>query len=144
MFYKALGQSRGVFIRILGSMWSLKNILYIPITCDLGYKANQNIFGWQGHTEHKAVQETGFKKDEEFLRWCSCLIIWLLSSVEVLVQSLALHSGLRIQHHCSCGVSHSSSSDLIPGLGTFICHGCSGKREKKKKKKKKEKRKKKG
>ena len=30
-------------------------------------------------------------------------------------------SGLRIQCCCSCGIGYSSSSDLIPGLGTSMC-----------------------
>ena len=55
------------------------------------------------------------------------------ASVEMLVQSPARHSGLRIQCCCSCGAGHSASSDLIPGQGTSICHGCSWKRKKKKK-----------
>lgn len=35
---------------------------------------------------------------------------------------------LRFQHCHSCGIVCSSSSDLIAGLGTSICYGCSKKR----------------
>ena len=35
------------------------------------------------------------------------------------------HSGLRIQHCCSCGVDHSCGSNAVPGLGTSIFSGCS-------------------
>ena len=50
-----------------------------------------------------------------FLLWWSDLMIWLVS-LEVLVQSTAQHSGLRIQHCCSCGIGCSSGSVLICGL----------------------------
>ena len=56
----------------------------------------------------------------------------LLVSVEVLVRSLAWCSGLRIQHCCSCGVSHSSGLHSFPGLGTSICRRCGQKRKKEK------------
>ena len=65
------------------------------------------------------------------------------------VRSLALPSGLRIQHHCElwCGSqmqlgSHvavavvlacSCRSDLTPSLGTSICCRCGPKKTKKKK-----------
>ena len=45
------------------------------------------------------------------------------------------HSGLRIQHCCSCGVGLSCHSDLISGQGTPIHPGCRGKKRRKKKKK---------
>ena len=32
-------------------------------------------------------------------------------------------SGLRMQGYCSRSLGQSSSSDLIPGPGTSICHG---------------------
>ena len=38
-----------------------------------------------------------------------------LVSVEVLVPSLAQHSGFRTQCCCICGIGHSSNLDLIPG-----------------------------
>ena len=39
--------------------------------------------------------------------------------------------GLRIQCGCSCGLGMDRcSSDLIPGLGTSICHGYSQKKKK--------------
>ena len=41
-------------------------------------------------------------------------------------------SGSRIQCCCSCSVSWSYSSDLLPSRGTFICPGSSQKRKKKK------------
>ena len=56
----------------------------------------------------------------------------LLISVRALLRSLAWHSGLRIWHSCAYGVGHSCGSDLIPGLGISICHGCGWKRKKKK------------
>ena len=40
-----------------------------------------------------------------------------LGSAGTQVQSLAWHSGLRIQRSHSCGLSHNCSSDLIPGPG---------------------------
>ena len=42
------------------------------------------------------------------------------------------HSGLRNQRCCSGSVEYSYSSDLIPGPGTSVCHGCSQKGEKEK------------
>ena len=46
------------------------------------------------------------------------------------VQSLAFHSGLRIQLcHCS-GLSHCCDAVSVPGLGTSICHGHDQKRGK--------------
>ena len=54
---------------------------------------------------------------------------WLVSA-EVLVQSLAQCSVLRIWHCRSFSVGHSSGVDLIHGLETSICHG--GRRGKKK------------
>ena len=44
-------------------------------------------------------------------------MIWLVF-VALLVRSLAWHTGLRIWHCCSCG------SDVIPGPGTSMYHGC--------------------
>ena len=74
--------------------------------------------------------------------WHSGLMIQLVS-VEVLVLSLSWHSGLRMQCCRSCGIGCKSSSDLISGPGTSICHKCSQKQTNKptktKKKKKKEK-----
>ena len=64
------------------------------------------------------------------------------------VRSLALLSGLRIQHCCdlwcrlwlgsgvAVAVASCYSSDLIPSLGTPICHGYGPKKQKKKKTKK--------
>ena len=76
--------------------------------------------------------------------------------MRVQVPSLALLSGLRIQRchvlwcrsqtrlgshiavalavavAVSVSVASNCSSDLIPSLGTSICHGCSPKRQKKK------------
>ena len=72
-----------------------------------------------------------FLKKREFPLCYSGLVIQLVF-VEVLVWSLACHSGLRIWHCCSCGVGCSSSSDSIPGLGISIHHGWGPKREKKK------------
>ena len=78
------------------------------------------------HTKDTFYEYTISLKDLEdlldkdlFLRCHSGFIIWLLS----VVQSPAQHSGLRIQHCCSCGISHSSGLDSIPGLGTSICQG---------------------
>ena len=56
----------------------------------------------------------------EFPLWHSGLMIQLVSK-EVLVQSPALSSGLRIWHCCSCGTGHSSGLDLIPSPGTSVC-----------------------
>ena len=58
---------------------------------------------------------------QELPLWLSGLLIQLVS-VEMAVRSSALHSGLRIQHCCSCGVGCSSSLDSVPGQGTSICH----------------------
>ena len=61
----------------------------------------------------------------EFLHWHSGLMIWLIP-VEVLVQSAAQHSGLRILccHSCGVGCSYAKGETI---------------KEKKKKKKKKKK-----
>ena len=64
------------------------------------------------------------------------------------LRSLALFSGLRIQHCCELGCrsqtrlgsgiaaavvqAGSCSSDLTPSLGTSICRGCGPKKTKKK------------
>ena len=42
---------------------------------------------------------------------------------EAQVPSPARDRGLRIRRGCSCGVSHTCSSESVPGLGTFICLG---------------------
>ena len=49
------------------------------------------------------------------------------------VLSLALLSGLRIQHYCGCGVGNSYNSDWTPSLGTYIYRGWGPKKAKKKK-----------
>ena len=63
------------------------------------------------------------------------------------VRSLALLSGLRIQHCCELqcrsqlrlgsgvAVAGSYRSDSTPTLGTYICYRCGPKKNKKKKKK---------
>ena len=57
--------------------------------------------------------------------------------VKSLSQEVLLwHGGLRIQCCHSCALGCICGSDLIPGLGTSICHGCSQKEKKKKKQKK--------
>ena len=43
---------------------------------------------------------------------------WCLGNAGMQVQSLARHSGLRIQHCHSCSLGHNYGLDLIPGLGT--------------------------
>ena len=60
----------------------------------------------------------------EFLLWHSHFRFCLVS-VAAQFQSLAWHSGLKIQCCYNCGVDCSYSSDLIPSLGTSICRGCS-------------------
>ena len=60
----------------------------------------------------------------EFPLWHSGLMISLFS-VEPLVCSLALYSGLKIWHCCSCGTGCSSGLYSIPNPGTSLCHGCS-------------------
>ena len=52
-------------------------------------------------------------------------------TAEAWVWSLVWHGGLRIWHCYSCGIGHSCSSDLLPGLGTSICCGCDQKEKKK-------------
>ena len=64
----------------------------------------------------------------EFLLWHSELMIQLVS-VALPVRSLAWCKGLRIQHGHSCSIGHRCSSDLISGLGTYICSRCSQKRK---------------
>ena len=59
-------------------------------------------------------------------------MIWLVS-VEVPIQSLVQCSGLRIWHCCSCGIGHSSGSDLTPGLRTPYALGAAKKEKRKKK-----------
>ena len=63
---------------------------------------------------------------KEFLLWHRGLMIWF-ASVTLLIQSPAQPSGLRIRCCHSCGTGCRCGSDLIPGLGTSICHGCSQK-----------------
>ena len=46
------------------------------------------------------------------------------------VWSLAQHSELRIRCCCSCSAGHSCGLDLIPDLGTSICHKYRQKRKK--------------
>ena len=55
-----------------------------------------------------------------------------LVSMALPVRSSAWPSKFRIQHHHSCGPSHSCGSDLTPSLGTSICYGYSLRRKKKK------------
>ena len=57
---------------------------------------------------------------------------WHLGSTRILVQSLALHSGLKIWHCCSCSLVHNYNSDLIPGLVTPYAVGEPKKRKKEK------------
>ena len=54
-----------------------------------------------------------------------------LCSTRMKVQSPAWHSGLRIQHFCSCGVGCNCSSDLILGPGIPYAMGQSKKKKKK-------------
>ena len=58
-------------------------------------------------------------------------IQWHLGSTGARVQSLAQHSGLRIQCCHSCGIGHKCSSDLIPSLGTPYADGQPKEKEKK-------------
>ena len=58
-------------------------------------------------------------------QWAQDPTVAALVTVEVQVQSSALHSGLRFQH------CHSLGSDAIPGPGTSMGCGCSQKQEKK-------------
>ena len=51
-------------------------------------------------------------------------------SLAAQVQSPALYSGLKIRCCHNSGVGRSHGSDLIPGPGTSIFHGCSQKRKK--------------
>ena len=44
--------------------------------------------------------------------------LWCLGSTGLNVRSPAQHSGLRIQHCCSCGLGRDCGLDLVPGLGT--------------------------
>ena len=60
---------------------------------------------------------------------------WCLGSTGSQVQSLAQHSGLRIQRCFSCGLGHDCRSDLISGLGIPYASGRPKKKKKKKKKK---------
>ena len=53
-------------------------------------------------------------------------------SVVAWISLPAWHHVLRIQCYCSCGIRHTCSLDLIPGLGTSICQGCGQKKERKK------------
>ena len=46
-----------------------------------------------------------------------------LGSTGTRIQTLAWHSGLRIQHFFSCNLDHNSGSDLIPGPGTPYAGG---------------------
>ena len=48
------------------------------------------------------------------------------------MEFLLWHRRLRICHCHKSGINGSYGLDLIPGLGTFICPGCSQKKEKKK------------
>ena len=48
---------------------------------------------------------------------------WHLGSTGLQVQSLALHSGLRIQYCCSCGLGGNCGSDLIPDPGAPYASG---------------------
>ena len=52
-----------------------------------------------------------------------------LVAMEVQLQSLARYSGLSIQCCHSCDAGQSCGSDLTPGLGTSICHGCGEKKK---------------
>ena len=45
---------------------------------------------------------------QEFLLWCSRLMIWLVSGGTSLIPIQC--SGLRIQHYCSCGIGRSCGS----------------------------------
>ena len=47
------------------------------------------------------------------------------------VQSLALLSGLRIQHCHGCGVGQQLQLRFNPSLGTSICHRCGLKKQNK-------------
>ena len=53
----------------------------------------------------------------------------VLVAAEAWVQSLAWHSGLRIQPCHSCGIGHYCGSDSIRGPGTFIGCECGHKEE---------------
>ena len=55
---------------------------------------------------------------------------WHLCSNGTQVQSLALHSGLRIWHYCSCSIRRNCSSDLIPDPGTPYAKGQTKKKKK--------------
>lgn len=60
-----------------------------------------------------------FKMFLEFLLWP--IGIGGISSTRKQVQAPTQHSGLKIRHCQSWNVGHSCGSDLIPGLGAFIC-----------------------
>ena len=53
----------------------------------------------------------------EFQLWCNRMD-GVFAAAGTQVRSLALHSGLRIQHCCSCGIGCNSSLDPFPGMGT--------------------------
>ena len=65
---------------------------------------------------------------QEFLLWCSGLMIWLVSEA-AWVPSLVRRSGLKIW----CRLHQNS----IPGQGTSICHRVARKEKRKKEKKRK-------
>ena len=58
----------------------------------------------------------------------SPLHIHIYQGQELGQEFLLWHSGLRIWHCCSCGLGHSCTLDLTPGLGTSICYGCKKKK----------------
>ena len=58
---------------------------------------------------------------------------WCLGSNGIQAWFPARHSGLRIQHCCSCGLGHNYRSDLILGLGTPLASGWPKKKKQKKK-----------
>lgn len=55
-----------------------------------------------------AVNKLKMLHFQEFLLWCSRLMIWLVSGGTSLIPIQC--SGLRIQHYCSCGIGRSCGS----------------------------------
>jgi len=69
------------------------------------------------------------------VQWVKILVLSLQWLRSLLRHDLTpgQYNGLRIQCCCSCGL------DLISGLGTSICYGCSQKRKKERRKEKEKK-----
>ena len=58
------------------------------------------------------------------VQWVKNLTAVAQVALEVWVWSPAQHSGLKIWHHCGCGIDCSCGSDSFPGPGTSIYCGC--------------------